>query len=52
MHVPPDWKGRKWAQPNGAVVKMMHPAAWGSWAFEVDSYDGDVMKFSKVRKPQ
>lgn len=44
--MPNDWKNRTWAKPAGAVVKMMHPAGWGSWAFEVGSYADGQMDFS------
>lgn len=47
IHVPPDWVGRHWSNPNGAIVKMMHPAGWGSWAFLTESFDGDILNFSK-----
>lgn len=51
IHVPSDWAKRKWAPAtlaNKAVIKMMHPAGWGSWAFEVSAFDGsDVMTFGK-----
>jgi hypothetical protein len=52
--VPADWKARGWsaadvADPAApAVVKMMHPGGWGSWAFAVGEYDGsDRMDFAK-----
>jgi len=51
IHVPSDWAKRKWAPAtlaNKAVIKMMHPAGWGSWAFEVSAFDGDdVMTFGR-----
>jgi hypothetical protein len=49
IHVPDDWMHRNWSKPVGAVVKMMHPAAWGSWGFEVGDYESStgIMTFSK-----
>ena len=38
-----------WKSPKGAVVRMLHPAGWGGWAFEVESIGngGKTMNFSK-----
>ena len=49
IQLPPDVKARAdtWSTPAGAVVKMMHPAGWGSWAFEVGSYADGVLTFSR-----
>ena len=41
--VPQSWSQRGWTaqdvETGPAVVKMMHPQAWGSWVFAVDSFD-------------
>ena len=49
IQLPPDLKARadQWSTPVGAVVKMMHPAGWGSWAFEVGSYADGALTFSR-----
>ena len=36
-----------WKAAQGAVVRMLHPAGWGGWAFEVASVENGLMKFSK-----
>jgi hypothetical protein len=45
--LPPSWKdwGNHHASSAGAVIKMLHPAGWGSWAFEVDEYDASSNSF-------
>ena len=50
IQIPGDWTSRTkgWNNIQRAVVKMFHPAAWGSWAFQVgDLTDGGAMTFSK-----
>ena len=53
IEIPSDWSSRGWGSDDvtagPAVVKMMHPSAWGSWAFEVGEFDSTSkqMKFSK-----
>lgn len=41
--IPQSWSQRGWTaqdvETGPAVVKMMHPQAWGSWVFAVDSFD-------------
>ena len=34
-----DRSGR-WKDPAGAIMRMLHPAGWGGWAFEVESIVG------------
>lgn len=45
-------RSRRWKDPAGAILRMLHPAGWGGWAFEVESIDSRaggarVMKFTK-----
>ena len=50
ISVTSDWTERKWSAADvtagPAVVKMMHPSGWGSWVFEVGSFEKNVMTFS------
>jgi hypothetical protein len=49
IRLPPEFHTRTWKSPVGAVTKMMHPAGWGSWAFQVGSHDStlNTLTFSK-----
>lgn len=40
-------RSASWKAAAGAVVRMLHPAGWGGWAFEVESLAAGTLTFIK-----